>query len=64
MVHSQIPAVRRRQELFGPFVRKVYGAGFDRDTLRHVRDSGGLRVTSTRFLKNDVYLLIEGHRQP
>ncbi len=63
MIHSKNSAVRARQNLFAPFVRKVYGAGFDRDTLRHVEESSQLQVTGTRFLKNDVYLLIEGIRK-
>ncbi len=62
MVYSRIPAVRRRQDLFAPFVEKVYGARFDRNTLACLREVGTLKVTSTRFLKHDVYLLIEGIR--
>lgn len=63
MIHSKNSAIRARQNLFAPFVRKVYGAGFDRETLRHVEESGDLQVTATRFLKHDVYLLIEGIRK-
>ncbi len=63
MVQSKNSTIRARQNFFAPFVRKVYGAGFDRDTLRHVAESGKLQVTSTRFLKHDVYLLIEGVRK-
>ncbi len=63
MIHSKNSAIRARQNLFAPFVRKVYGAGFDRDTLRHVKESDELQVTATRFLKHDVYLLIEGVRK-
>jgi ubiquinone/menaquinone biosynthesis C-methylase UbiE len=63
MTYSRIPAVRRRQNIFTPFVERVYGARFDRNTLQHVEDSGSLKVTSTRFLKRDVYLLIEGMRR-
>lgn len=60
MQYSKIPSVRKRQDLFAPFVRKVYGAGFDRDTLTHVRRNPDLAVTGTRYLKHDVYLLIDG----
>jgi len=60
MVYSQDPALRRRQERFTPFVEKVYGARFDRNTLAHVRSTPGLTVTATRFIKHDTYLLIEG----
>lgn len=63
MIHSKNSTIRARQNLFAPFVRKVYGAGFDRETLRHVEESGELQVTATRFLKHDVYLLIEGIRK-
>lgn len=64
MVYSGNPALRKRQDRFAPFVRTVYGAGFDRDTLRHVKDSQHLIVTGTRFLKHDTYLLIEGIKKP
>lgn len=63
MIYSRIPSVRRRQDIFAPFVEKVYGARFDRNTLHYVEHSDSLRITSTRFLKNDVYLLIEGIRR-
>lgn len=63
MQYSKMPNVRRRQDLFAPFVRKVYGAGFDRNTLEHVRRNPELAVTGTRYLKNDVYLLIDGVRK-
>ncbi len=63
MIHSKNSAIRARQNFFAPFVKKVYGAGFDRETLRHVEESGELQVTATRFLKHDVYLLIEGTRK-
>ncbi len=64
MVYSEDPALRRRQEYFAPFVEKVYGARFDRDTLQHVENSEKLRVTNTYFLKKDIYLVIEGNRLP
>lgn len=60
MVYSKNPRLRKRQERFAPFVEKVYGARFDRKTLEYIQNSGNLKVTSTRFLKEDVYLLIEG----
>ena len=49
--------------LMSPFVEFVYGARFDRNTLRYVRDSPLLEVESTAFLKADTYLLIEGTRR-
>ena len=63
MKNSSDPALRKRQDFFAPFVAKVYGAGFDRDTLRHVQDNPNLKVTETRFLKHDTYLLIDGVRE-
>lgn len=63
MVYSKDKKIRRRQEFFTPFVEKVYGARFDRHTLDFIEASPDLEVTSTRFLKDDVYLLIEGVRK-
>jgi len=62
MKYSDDPGLRRRQNLFAPFIAKVYGAGFDRQTLMHVHNSTNLKVTSTRYLKKDTYLLIDGVR--
>jgi len=62
MQYSKDPAIRKRQDLFAPFVAKVYGAGFDRNTLMHVKNNKDLRVTGTRYLKADTYLLIDGMR--
>ena len=60
MVYSQKPHLKRRQDFFAPFVEKVYGARFDRKTLHHVTGSDNLKVTGTQYLKEDVYLLIDG----
>lgn len=62
MVYSKDAKLRRRQDLFAPFVERVYGARFDRNTLEHVKATPGLAVTGTRFIKHDTYLLIEGVR--
>jgi ubiquinone/menaquinone biosynthesis C-methylase UbiE len=62
IVYSRDPRLRRRQDLFAPFVAKAYGARFDRHTLEHVRHAPKLSLTGTRFLKHDTYLLIEGKR--
>lgn len=62
IVYSKEARLRRRQELFAPFVERAYGARFDRNTLAHVRAAAKLRLLSTRFLKHDTYLLIEGER--
>ena len=63
MRYSDNPKLRRRQDLFAPFVKKVYGAGFDRHTLAHVRNNTDLKVTETRYIKHDTYMLIEGLRE-
>jgi ubiquinone/menaquinone biosynthesis C-methylase UbiE len=62
MVYSGIARLRKRQDFFAPFVERIYGARFDRNTLRHLNETGALRITAARFLKHDVYLLIEGIR--
>lgn len=60
MRYSDDPILRRRQNLFAPFIAKVYGAGFDRQTLMHVQNNPNLKVTRTCYLKKDTYLLIDG----
>lgn len=60
MVYSKDRSLRKRQDFFAPFVEKVYGARFDRNTLEHAKNTRGLVVTGTRFVKQDTYLLIEG----
>ena len=62
MVYSKTNSLRRRQEILTPFVEKVYGARFDRDTLGHVQESSKLKVNDTYFVKKDVYMVIEGVR--
>lgn len=63
MVYSKNKRIRKRQDFFAPFVEKVFGARFDRNTLRHLQQSSKLKVIKTSFLKDDAYLLIEGIRQ-
>jgi len=60
MVYSKNKVIRRRQDLFASFVEKVYGARFDRKTVQFIEESAELEITNKRFLKDDVYLLIEG----
>ena len=60
MVYSKNRKIRRRQDLFASFVEKVYGARFDRKTVQYIEESAELEITSKRFLKDDVYLYIEG----
>ena len=61
MVYSKIPKYRKRQNFFTPFVEKVYGARFDRNTLETLQKSSKLRITNTYFLKKDIYQVIEGY---
>jgi ubiquinone/menaquinone biosynthesis C-methylase UbiE len=60
MIYSKNREIRRRQDFFTAFVEKVYGARFDRKTVQYIEESAGLDITSKRFLKDDVYLLVEG----
>ncbi len=62
MFYSKNPTLRRRQLFFAPFVEKVYGARFDRNTLEHIEKNKKLKITNTRYMKDDTYLLIEGIR--
>jgi ubiquinone/menaquinone biosynthesis C-methylase UbiE len=63
MKYSSDPVLRRRQNFFAPFIAKVYGAGFDRETLLHLQANPNMKVTGTRYLKHDTYLLIDGVRE-
>jgi ubiquinone/menaquinone biosynthesis C-methylase UbiE len=63
MVYSKNEKIRRRQDFFSAFVEKVYGARFDRKTVQFIEESDELVITRKRFLKDDVYLLIEGARK-
>ncbi len=63
MVYSKSPILRRKQELFAPFIQWVYGARFDRNTLAYIEKSSILKITKTYYLKDDVYLVIEGDCQ-
>jgi len=63
MIYSKNRKIRRRQEFFTSFVEKVYGARFDRQTVQFIEESAELDIISKRFLKDDVYLLIEGARK-
>lgn len=60
MVYSKNKSIRRRQDFFAAFVEKVYGARFDRKTVQYIEESADLDIINKRFLRDDVYLLIEG----
>lgn len=55
--YSQRPMRRFVQRLWLPWVRFAYGAGFDRQTSRHVR-AAGLILIEERFLFLDMLKLI------
>jgi demethylmenaquinone methyltransferase/2-methoxy-6-polyprenyl-1,4-benzoquinol methylase len=61
MVYSKIPKYRKRQQFFAPFVEKVYGARFDRNTIENLQKFSSLKITKTYFLKRDIYQVIEGY---
>ena len=60
MIYSNKPELRRRQRLFAPFIQWVYGARFDRNTLSYLEKSSILKITKKYYLKEDIYLVIEG----
>lgn len=60
MVYSKNKSIRRRQDFLAAFVEKVYGARFDRKTVQYIEESADLDIINKRFLRDDVYLLIEG----
>jgi ubiquinone/menaquinone biosynthesis C-methylase UbiE len=55
--YSADPRRRFVMRLWAPWVRFAYGAGFDRDTERHV-EAAGLRVATSRFLYADIIKLL------
>lgn len=63
MIYSKDLALRRRQDIFAPFVERVYGARFDRNTLAAIEAAPDIEIVRTSFLKADTYLLIEGRKR-
>ncbi len=55
--NSQDPLRRFIMRLWAPWVRRVYGAAFDRDTERYLPEAG-LEILETRFLYKDIIKLI------
>ncbi len=62
MIFSKNQARAFKQSLFLPFVEKVYGARFDRQTLSFLEENPNLETVKTSFLQDDTYLLIEGRK--
>ena len=61
MVYSKQKNIRRRQQWLARYAEKVFGARFDRQTMRYIENHPQLVIDTTSFLKDDTYLLIEGH---
>ncbi len=55
--YSQDPLRRFIMRLWAPWVHRVYGAAFDRDTERYLPEAG-LESLETRFLYKDIIKLI------
>ncbi len=55
--YSRDPLRRFIMRLWAPWVRRVYGAAFDRDTERYLPEAG-LEILETRFLYKDIIKLI------
>ena len=62
MIFSKNQARAFKQSLFLPFVEKVYGARFDRQTRLFLEENPNLETVKTSFLQDDTYLLIEGRK--
>lgn len=62
MIYSKNEKLLKRQKRFEPFVKKVYGARFNRETLRSLPKNKQLKVDKTYFVKADVYQIIEGFK--
>lgn len=60
ITYSKNYKLRKRQERLAGFVEKVYGARFDRNTLKYLQDAAKLEISNISWLKDDTYLLIEG----
>lgn len=62
MVYSRNSRLLARQQRISWLPKKLYGAQFDRGTLAHLESFKGIRISKTSFLKDDIYLLIEGEK--
>ena len=60
VIYSSEPRIRKWQERISTLVERIYGARFDRETLQHLEREPSLRVTATRYLKWESYLVIDG----
>ncbi len=60
---SKRPVRRFVMGLWAPWVRWAYGAGFDRETHRHV-EPAGLVLAENRFLIDDILRYVVARRPP
>lgn len=60
IVYSKNPKIRVRQKLLSRYVKFVFGASFERQTLDIIKANNNLKITNISYLKDDTYLLIEG----
>jgi ubiquinone/menaquinone biosynthesis C-methylase UbiE len=63
IVYSKDPRLARRQQWLARLVETLYGARFDRHTLQLLQQNDEVKISATRFLKADTYLLIEGYKK-
>jgi len=63
IVYSKDPRLSRRQRRMARLVEALYGARFDRHTLQLLQQNDEVKISATRFLKADTYLLIEGYKK-
>lgn len=63
IIYSKDPKRAKWQRLIAPWVEKVYGARFDRQTRHYLANHPKLSLNHQRYLKDDTYLLLEGHRR-
>jgi len=60
MVYSKDKKKRKNMNRAQYFVQWMYGASFDRHTVKFCQEEPGLDDMKVSFIKGDVYLLIEG----
>jgi len=62
IIYSKNEKLRKKQKRMAGFVEKIYGARFDRNTLKYIKNTDNLEIENTSYLKDDTYLLIEGRK--
>mmetsp|Transcript_18296 Transcript_18296/g.22431 ORF Transcript_18296/g.22431 Transcript_18296/m.22431 type:complete len:222 (-) Transcript_18296:15-680(-) len=62
MVYSKDPWTYAKQLFCIPYVRWMYGAGFDKRTLDILQNRTDIKITNSKFLHLDTYLFVEGEK--